>query len=78
MRTAPQYRAWHAPDALHKEEWELARDFKRLDKSKKYVLYCAHGMQSAHLAEKMQRFGYEAYSFRGGTARLVRYLGEEM
>jgi tRNA uracil 4-sulfurtransferase len=72
-RTEPQFRAWHAPHALHKEEWELARDFKKLDKAKKYVLYCAHGMQSAHLAEKMQRFGYEAYSFKGGTARLMKY-----
>jgi thiamine biosynthesis protein ThiI len=74
-RTEAQFNAWHAPHAIHKEEWELARDFKKLDKSRKYVLYCAHGMQSAHLAEKMQRFGYEAYSFRGGTARLVKYLG---
>ena len=73
-RTEPQFRAWHAPAALHKEEWELARDFRKLDKSRKYVLYCAHGMQSAHLAEKMQRSGYEAYSFKGGTARLMKYL----
>jgi tRNA uracil 4-sulfurtransferase len=73
-RTEAQFRAWHAPNAVHKEEWELARDFKKLDKSRKYVLYCAHGMQSAHLAEKMQRSGYEAYSFKGGTARLTKYL----
>ena len=73
-RTDAQYQAWHAPNALHKEEWELARDFKRLDKSKKYVLYCAHGMQSAHLAERMQRNGYEAYSFKGGLSRLIKYL----
>ncbi|MGQ0562958.1 MAG: tRNA uracil 4-sulfurtransferase ThiI [Gemmatimonadota bacterium] len=74
VRTDAQYRAWHAPDALHMEEWELARDFKRLDKSISYVLYCAHGMQSAHLAERMQRFGYEAYSFKGGTGKLMKYL----
>ena len=73
-RTKVQYRTWHAPDAVHREEWELARDFKKLDKGRTYVLYCAHGMQSAHLAEKMQRFGYEAYSFRGGTGRLMKYL----
>ncbi|MGQ0813875.1 MAG: tRNA uracil 4-sulfurtransferase ThiI [Gemmatimonadota bacterium] len=73
-RTDAQYRAWHAPNAMHKEEWELARDFKKLDKAKKYVLYCAHGMQSAHLAEKMQRYGYEAYSFRGGVGKLMKYF----
>jgi thiamine biosynthesis protein ThiI len=76
-RTQAQYHAWHAPRAIHKEEWELARDFRKLDKSRKYVLYCAHGMQSAHLAEKMQRFGYEAYSFRGGSARLMKYLAAQ-
>ena len=73
-RTDAQYEAWHAANALHKEEWELARDFKRLDKGKKYVLYCAHGLQSAHLAEKMQRSGYEAYSFRGGVPALRKIL----
>jgi thiamine biosynthesis protein ThiI len=69
-RTEAQYHAWHAPAALHREEWELARDFKRLDRNRKYILYCAHGLQSAHLAEKMQRHGYEAYSFQGGVAAL--------
>jgi tRNA uracil 4-sulfurtransferase len=76
-RNETQFRAWHAPAAIHKEEWELSRDFKKLDKNRKYVLYCAHGMQSAHLAERMQTFGYEAYSFKGGTARLMKYLAEK-
>jgi thiamine biosynthesis protein ThiI len=71
-RTEQQYEAWHAPGAEHREEWELARDFKRLHKERKYVLYCAHGIQSAALAEKMQRHGYEAYSFKGGVAALRR------
>ena len=73
-RTEQQYDAWHAPGALHREEWELARDFKRLDRDRKYVLYCAHGIQSAHLAEKMQRAGYEAYSFKGGVPALRTLL----
>jgi thiamine biosynthesis protein ThiI len=73
-RTEQQYEAWHAPGALHREEWELARDFKRLERDRKYVLYCAHGIQSAHLAEKMQRAGYEAYSFKGGVPALRRLL----
>ncbi len=73
-RTEQQFDAWHAPDALHREEWELARDFKRLDRDRKYLLYCAHGIQSAHLAEKMQRAGYEAYSFKGGVGALRKAL----
>jgi tRNA uracil 4-sulfurtransferase len=69
-RTEEQYAAWHLENAVHREEWELARDFKTLDKEKKYLLYCAHGIQSAALAEKMQRHGYEAYSFKGGVGAL--------
>lgn len=75
-RNEQQFNAWHAPHALHKEEWELARDFKRLDRNRKYLLYCAHGIQSASLAEKMQRSGYEAYSFKGGAAALRKLLGQ--
>ena len=74
-RTEQQFNAWHAPGALHREEWELARDYKRLDRDRKYLLYCAHGIQSAHLAEKMQRAGYEAYSFKGGVAALRKLVG---
>lgn len=73
-RTPQQFDAWHVPGAEHRDEWELARDYKRLDRKRKYVLYCAHGIQSAHLAEKMQRSGYEAYSFKGGVAALRKVV----
>ena len=66
-RSEAQYRAWHLPGAEHREEWDLLQGFRKLDKGPTYVLYCMHGIQSAHLAEKMQRQGYEAYSFRGGV-----------
>ncbi len=72
-RPAPAYRAWHYPGAEQHEEWELLRDFRRLDRDATYILYCAHGVQSAYIAERMQRAGYEAYSFKGGLRELVRY-----
>jgi len=71
-RPEQQYQAWHVPGAIHREEWELLRDFRRLDKSRTYVLYCAHGMQTAYLAEKMQNAGFEAYSFKGGVRELKK------
>ncbi|HUF11536.1 MAG TPA: tRNA uracil 4-sulfurtransferase ThiI [Longimicrobiales bacterium] len=74
-RPEPHYRAWHWPGATHWDEWELLNRFEKLDRDPKYVLYCAHGIQSAYLAERMQRSGYEAYSFRGGAGAL-RKLGE--
>lgn len=72
-RPAAQYRTWHFKGAEHMEEWELLRDFKRLDRDTTYVLYCAHGIQTAYLAERMQRHGYEAYSFRGGVRGVMKY-----
>ena len=72
-RTKAQYRAWHLRGAEHREEWELLRDYRRLDKDRTYVLYCGHGIQTAYLAEKMQRAGYEAYSFRGGLRGVMKW-----
>ena len=69
-RPEHQFRAWHWPGAQHRDEWELLNNFGKLDRDPKYVLYCAHGIQTAYLAERMQRSGYEAYSFRGGANAL--------
>ena len=71
-RPEHQFRAWHWPGAQHRDEWELLNNFGKLDRDPKYVLYCAHGIQTAYLAERMQRSGYEAYSFRGGASALRR------
>lgn len=76
-RPAAQYRTWHLKGARHMEEWELLRDFRRMDKDPTYVLYCAHGIQTAYLAERMQRHGYEAYSFRGGLRGVMKYAQEK-
>jgi thiamine biosynthesis protein ThiI len=72
-RPQAQFRAWHLKGAEHREEWEILRDFKQLDRERTYILYCAHGMQTAYIAEKMQRAGYEAYSFRGGLRGVIEY-----
>lgn len=71
------HRAWHLPGSLHRDPAELLRSPRSLDKGRSYVLYCAHGMQSAHAAEVLQQLGYEAYSFRGGTPALRRRVEED-
>lgn len=72
-RPEHQFRHWHLPGAEHRDEYELLQRFNRLDRDRHYVLYCGHGIQTAHIAEKMQRAGYEAYSFRGGAAGIRRW-----
>jgi tRNA uracil 4-sulfurtransferase len=71
-RPLSQYRAWHLPGAEHRDEMELLRSFRRLPREPTYVLYCAHGIQTAYIAEKMQRAGYESYSFRGGLRGVLK------
>jgi tRNA uracil 4-sulfurtransferase len=75
-RPEPQYRHWHLQGAEHRDEYDLLRRFGRLDRDRRYVLYCAHGIQTAHIAERMQRAGFEAYSFRGGAGALRRWLAD--
>jgi thiamine biosynthesis protein ThiI len=72
-----QYRAWHYEGAIHLELDHLLSNYKQLERDKTYVLYCPFGLQSVVAAEKMQRAGYEAYSFKGGTKALSRYAQEQ-
>jgi thiamine biosynthesis protein ThiI len=72
-REAHHYAAWHYPGADRWDLADLATRFKQLDKTRRYILYCSFGVQSAYVAEAMQRAGYEAYSFKGGVRELKRY-----
>ncbi len=76
-RPMAQFRTWHLRGAEHRDEWELLRDLRKLDRNRTYVLYCAHGIQTAYIAEKMQRAGFEAYSFRGGLRGIVKYAQQK-
>jgi thiamine biosynthesis protein ThiI len=72
-RPASQFELWHYPDAVNHDFWELYGDLKPLDHDSVYVLYCDLGLRTAQLAEKMQRAGYEAYSFKGGARGIKAY-----
>ncbi|MGH7751789.1 MAG: tRNA sulfurtransferase, partial [Gemmatimonadales bacterium] len=77
-RDAAQFEAWHYPGAVWRDAGDLAAQFKDLDRSARYVLYCAHGIQSAVVAELMQGAGYEAYSFKGGVRELRRFAEHQV
>lgn len=76
-REPHHYQAWHYPGAERRDLTDLAARFKDLDKTRRYVLYCSFGVQSAYVAEAMQRAGYEAYSFKGGVRELKRYARDK-
>ncbi|HEX9692226.1 MAG TPA: tRNA uracil 4-sulfurtransferase ThiI [Gemmatimonadales bacterium] len=75
-RDAHHHDAWHYPGAQRWDLDRLAVGFRELDKTRTYVLCCQFGLLSAHMAEAMQRAGYEAYSFRGGMTALRRYAAD--
>lgn len=72
-RPPAHHRAWHFPGARRLDPEELVAGFQKMDKERTYVLYCSYGVETAYVAELMQRAGYEAYSFRGGARSLRDY-----
>lgn len=67
------YRHWHVDTALHYDFEDLIKSFNKLDKEKRYILYCTHGTQTPYAAEIMQQSGFEAYAFKGGLKQLQDY-----
>ncbi len=74
-RSLPEFDDWHWPGARRWDAEELEQGFRQLNKDRTYVLCCAEGVRTAYVAEKMQRAGYEAYSFMGGAPRMRRLQG---
>lgn len=69
-RDRARFREWHPEGAERRDLADLSEDFGDLDRDRTYVLLCEEGTRTAHLAERMQRAGYEAYSYRGGVRAL--------
>lgn len=72
-RSPHHYRVWHYPGAERRDPGALLVALSELDKEARYVLYCDQGVRTAQIAELMQRVGFDAYSFRGGTPALRRW-----
>jgi rhodanese-related sulfurtransferase len=71
VRTPKEFTAGHVPHAVH-INWH-DRDFNdqvgKLDKSKKYLVYCLSGVRSAAAANRMSTLGFnQLYNFSGGWA----------
>lgn len=65
-----EFKSWHFPKAINIDLPDLLKTYKKLDKKKKYILYCAFGSQTPVLAEIMQQSGFQAYAFKGGIGKL--------
>ncbi len=65
-------RAWHVPKSQHHDFETLLATYKKLDKTKTYILYCTYGSQTPYVAEIMQQSGFDAYAFQGGISQVKR------
>lgn len=65
---------WHAPGAAHWDPVALMDQAGDLDRTRTYLVYCAHGVTSAGVAEVLQQSGFEAYAFSGGVQALRKMV----
>ncbi len=72
-RPKKHFEHWHYPGATRMDLPELMEQLSNFSKDKIYIFCCQWGTQTAVAAEKYQKHGYEAYSFKGGSDALYRY-----
>ena len=70
LRERSAFDSWHYPGALFFDYGQALRGYGSFRKDTRYLLYCEVGLKSAHLAELMQRDGFEAHHIRGGVRQL--------
>lgn len=71
LRSPSAFKTWHWPGALQLELQQALERYPSFDRGKRYVLVCEVGLKSAHLAERMQEAGFQAWHFKGGLKELM-------
>ncbi len=66
------YQKWHWEGALRLDFQQALQAFASFDPTRRYVIYCEFGLQSAFLAEQMRKAGLSAFHVRGGSRALKR------
>jgi len=66
------HQRWHWEGALHLDFPQAIQAYPSFDPARRYVIYCEFGLQSAFLAERMRKAGFQAFHVRGGSRALKR------
>lgn len=75
VRSAAEFAAGHAPQALHIPVGMLAPSALPAGEKRKLVLVCASGMRSSAGCGALRPKGFEAYSLKGGMSAWSRAGG---
>lgn len=77
LRSKPAFQAWHYPGAVHLDFHHALESWPSFGRDRRYVLVCEVGLKSAHLAERMQQAGFQAWNFRGGLKEMMALAERE-
>ena len=69
VRPKEEFEKRHLKDAVNIDFYseDLDEKLKKLDKSKKYKVYCQSGARSEKVVEKMKKMGFEVEDLGGFT-----------
>lgn len=76
VREDHEWRAGHAPAAVHVALGNIDAAPRRLRKDRPVVVVCASGMRSRTAAKQLRGLGFDATSLSGGMAMWARAGGE--
>lgn len=75
IRSNYTYNLGHISGAISVPYYNLLNNYSHyLSKYSRYYLYCESGDQSLEIAERLQRFGYDALSIIGGYQEYLRFI----
>ena len=75
-RERRDYDQWHYPGSLYLPMGTLVKSFTTFKKDQPITLICSFGLQTAVIAERMRRAGFQSFSYRGGAQRLRKQLSQ--
>ncbi|MES2731114.1 MAG: molybdopterin-synthase adenylyltransferase MoeB [Bacteroidota bacterium] len=79
VREPYEYDICHLPDTLLIPMSQVSRHLDQIPKDSPVVVYCHHGMRSAHVIRQLQQQGYiNLHNLAGGIDSWAREVDEEM
>lgn len=72
VRTKPEWRQGHAPEAMHISLASLERQLHRVPADKIVLAICRSGNRSARAVSMLRQAGFEARNVRGGMGAWSR------
>ena len=75
IRNTYYYNLGHIPGAISVPYYNLLNNYSHyLNRYNRYYLYCDTGEQSLDIARRLNSFGYDTLSIRGGYLEYLKFI----